>query len=525
VDAILAENKQRATVTAGPALLVIALCLTQILFWTAVPAITYKALPLDVVEIYSWGPHWLIGSYKHPALTSWLLEMTRTMTGTTGWPAYLLSQIWVALTFAIIFLLGKDAMGSERAAIATLLMPWIYYFTWHTPEFNHDIIQLPLWAAIAWTAWRAVRSQRMIWWLCLGAISALALYGKLASGFMLIATAAWLLIDTKARSSLRTAGPWAAFTLFALLIVPLLTWMTSAEATPLQFAMKRGDLNSKSVLAWVGIQVGIACGVLIPLAIGQFTRGEPLAPSLVQLPPAIEARWKFFVTMIALGPMALAIAGFVTLGTGAKLMWGVPMLTFAGLFAATWLPDRRASISLTRLAALSCALTAALALIHGGTMLRYPNDSEKLKRAQWPQAEINQKMRSLYAVEVGHPLSIVAGPIDNWLAGLIAVSKSDVLDIYTSADTALSPWVTPDRLKAEGALVVWKYPECGVPDELVPLALGRMPRIETFRTSNAAAHRPLRIGYVIYQDSGQDSGASGTAKSPAMPALTLLLLN
>jgi 4-amino-4-deoxy-L-arabinose transferase-like glycosyltransferase len=518
VDATSAENSGRSSFWTAPGYLVAALCLTQIVFWTAVPTITYKALPMDVVEIYAWGPHWMIGSYKHPALTSWVLELSRLLTGTTGWPAYLISQIWIALTFAIVYLLGREAIGSERAAIATLLMPWIYYFTWHTPEFNHDIVQLPFWAAIAWTAWRAVQSQRIVWWLLLGAVSALALYAKLASGFLLIAIAAWILIDAKARNSLRTAGPWAAATLFALLIVPLLTWMTNADATPLQFAVKRGEVHSKSVIAWLGIQLAIASGVLLPLLIAGLTRRFSAPLSETEKRPAIERRWKLFITVVALAPMLLAATGFIILGTGAKLMWGVPMLTFTGLFVATWLPGQWTSISLTKLAALSCALTASLALILGGTMLRYPKSAEKLKRSQWPQAEISEKMRGIFAAEVGHRVSIVAGPIDNWLAGLIAVSKTDVVDIYSSSDTALSPWVTPERLKAEGALVVWQYPECGIPDDLVPLAAGRTPRVESFKRSHSTSATPLEIAYVIYQD----SGASSAAKSPVFPALELL---
>lgn len=514
MNATAADTAERSLFAASPARLVAALCLTQIVFWSLIPALTYTALPLDVVEIYAWGPHWLTGSYKHPALTSWLLEISRTLTGTAGWPAYLVSQVWIALTFVLIFALGRGPLGSERAATATLLMPWIYYFGWHTPEFNHDIIQLPLWVAIALAAWSAVETQRIAWWVCLGAVAALALYGKLASNFMLIATATWLLADGHARRSLRTPGPWLALCVFLILSIPLCKWLLSPNAIPLQFAVQRGSLNSKTVPIWIAIQVAIASGVLIPIAI---TRLRSRTDTFLSR-PVIDARFKIFLLFVGLGPLLLAVAAFTTLATGAKLMWGVPMLSFTGLLAVAFLPERWTAVPVRRLAVLTCVFTAVLSLIHGATMLREPEDVEHMKRSQWPQAEISQRMRAIFANETGHPLTIVAGPIDNWLAGLISVSKADILDIYTAADSGLSPWVTRERLATEGALVVWSYPECGVPEALAGLLAGMTPRQERFKLSGSGDAAPLRIGFAVY--SGTKDGEDN--RPPNLSQLMLL---
>jgi len=68
----------------------------QIVAWTLAPSLTHLVPPLDVVEGYMWGREWVIAAYKHPALPSWVLEATRVLTGTVGWPAYLVSQLFVA---------------------------------------------------------------------------------------------------------------------------------------------------------------------------------------------------------------------------------------------------------------------------------------------------------------------------------------------------------------------------------------------------------------------------------------------
>jgi hypothetical protein len=192
-----------------------------------------------------------------------------------------------------------------------------------------------------------------------------------------------------------------------------------------------------------------------------------------------------------------------------------------GLLAVTFLPGNLTAIPVRKLALLTCICTAGLALIHGGTMLRFPKNAENLKRSQWPQEEIAQRMRGFFMSETGRPLTIVAGPSDNWLAGLIAISKTDVLDVYTAADVSLSPWITPERLSKEGALVVWQHPECGVSDEVLPLMGGRTYQITKFARPGAGARAAIAIGYAIY-----DEKIGGkTSAPPVFPPLTLLPLN
>ena len=83
----------------SPAALVSLLIVGQIVAWTLAPALTHSAPPLDVVEGYMWGREWVIATYKHPALPSWALEASRLATGAVGWPAYFVSQLFIAATF------------------------------------------------------------------------------------------------------------------------------------------------------------------------------------------------------------------------------------------------------------------------------------------------------------------------------------------------------------------------------------------------------------------------------------------
>ena len=58
-----------------PGALVTAAAALEVVVWTITPSIINSAPPLDVVEGYMWGREWVLATYKHPAMPSWVLEM------------------------------------------------------------------------------------------------------------------------------------------------------------------------------------------------------------------------------------------------------------------------------------------------------------------------------------------------------------------------------------------------------------------------------------------------------------------
>src|SRR6516162_3479156 len=129
-----------AAISATPGALVAVVASLQIVLWTVTPALINFAPPLDVVESYMWGREWVLATYKHPAMPSWIIEASRALAGgAIGWPAYLASQLFIAVTFALVFVFGCDVMGSRRAAAGTLLLSGLPVYTWLSPEFNHNI--------------------------------------------------------------------------------------------------------------------------------------------------------------------------------------------------------------------------------------------------------------------------------------------------------------------------------------------------------------------------------------------------
>ena len=433
----------------------------QVLCWTLAPLLTNDAPPLDVVENTVWGTERVIATYKNPALSSLLIEASRELTGAIGWPAYVLSQIAICFTFLFVFLLGKPVLGMERALVGTLLLTSCYYFGWHTPEFNQDIVEMPLWAGVALALWRAVNTGRPAWWVGLGMFAAGALYGKLSAGILLASVALWLLADVRGRRSFRTAGPWIALGTFFVILAPLALWLAHGGLQIIaDYAVRRG-LNKFSALQFVGLQ----CLVVLPMFAVMWWSGLLRAPSFqpVLNPLAIERDSEFqhftrYLLWMTIAPIVLTVVAVSIARTGTKLMWGAPMLNLTGLLAVALAgPDVRDfnERALSRVAASSVVFILANST---GTALttRYGNQFRPVPdRQNWPQAEIATRMRQIWQHEVGRPLQIVAGDGTNWVAGLIALSNGDIAHVFTSADYKRSPWITPEQVARDGALVVW----------------------------------------------------------------------
>ena len=193
---------------AHPARMVMALCATQIVVWTIIPALTNLALPIDVIEGYLWGREWVLATYKHPALPSWVLEASRILTRQTGWPAYLVSQLFIAATLGLIYAFGRDLMDARRGAVAALLMTGVLFFTWASPEFNHNIAQMPFWIGFVWALWRATRGSSVGAWLLVALFAAACMYTKLSCASLLLTGGLWLLWDTRSRSTLTRSATY-----------------------------------------------------------------------------------------------------------------------------------------------------------------------------------------------------------------------------------------------------------------------------------------------------------------------------
>ena len=80
----------------------------HLIMWTLVPSLSNINLPLDTIEALAWGNEVQLGYTKHPPLSAWFVEFFYQIFGNNDWAYYFLSQIFVVLSFVIIFKLSED---------------------------------------------------------------------------------------------------------------------------------------------------------------------------------------------------------------------------------------------------------------------------------------------------------------------------------------------------------------------------------------------------------------------------------
>ena len=478
---------------ARPVALVAAFAALHALVWTLAPALSHKAPPLDMVESYLWGREWVVGTNKHPNLPGLVLEASRVLAGgAVGWPGYLASQLFVGATFGLVFALGRELMDAPRAAAGTLLLAGVFYFAWPTIEFNHNVAQMPFWAGIAFVLWRLRFAPRVGWWLLLGALGAGVLYAKLSAGLLLVVGGVWILADPALRSQLARPGPWLGLLGFAALSVPLAGWLVRTHWEPLLYAAERSSGSGEGPLQFLGAQVLACLGLFVLAAFAGLFGGASDGPA----PPPRPAI--AFLATLTLAPLLAATAIAVAAGSGLKSMWGSPMLGLAGLLTVAFTSRAFGAAALRRIAGAALALLVALPLGYALDTLAEARFTGYPKRQNWPQAAIAARFGAIWHDKTGKPLRIVAG--ERWIAGLAALDAPESPSILTDGDLALAPWITPARLKAEGALLVWEVrpgADAAPPGGLARLASGAPAGLEHFGFPLFPSAQPLAIGYAI----------------------------
>lgn len=485
-------------VPSDPVTLVALLCVGQIAGWTLAPALVHSAPGLDVVESYMWGREWLIGTYKHPALPSWVLELSLLVTGgAAGWPAYLASQLFVAATYLLVFLLGRDLMGPERAAAGTLLLVGVAYYAWPTPEFNHNIAEMPFWAGVAWALWRAVERRAAGWWMLAGAIAAGGLYAKLSTAVLLAAAAGWLLLDRKARPALATAGPWIGLATFAVIAAPIALWLLGDAGEPPAYAAHRAaGANTGLTQFAVSSLLNIAgLPAMVALAgLGSERLMPPMARGAISLAPLSDGM--HYLVWLTVGPPALTLAGAIAAGAGLRSAWGSSMFNLLGLMVVGMAGRQFPPLALRRIALCAAALLVLLPAVYAAVIWANARGPFTPMRVTWPQAEIAERLSGAWAEATGRPLRIVTG--DDWVAGLVGLTARDRPSILNQGNFAHSPWITPERLAAEGALVVWDPSRTDRLSKATKARISSVPASEVrFAWPHAKDRADLVIAYAI----------------------------
>ena len=94
----------------------------HLIIWTLIPTITNNNLPLDTIEALAWGSNLDWGFNKHTPISAFAVEILYQIFVSQDWAYYLLSQIFVIISFFVVFKLAEDFFENKVYCLLSVLL-------------------------------------------------------------------------------------------------------------------------------------------------------------------------------------------------------------------------------------------------------------------------------------------------------------------------------------------------------------------------------------------------------------------
>ena len=223
----------------------------HLILWTTIPSVSNVNLPLDTIEALAWGSDLDWGFSKHPPFSAFAVEIFYFIFGSQDWAYYLLSQIFVIISFIYVWKLSQEIFQEKIYALVSLLaLESIFYFNYTTPEFNVNVSQLPFWALTVFYFWKSIQSNKIQHWLLFGIFSALGFLSKYLFIYILFATFLFLFLDFN-KNKIFLKNYFLSILTSFIIVLPHLIWLFENNFTTINYGLNRSSLISVEVIDYL----------------------------------------------------------------------------------------------------------------------------------------------------------------------------------------------------------------------------------------------------------------------------------
>jgi 4-amino-4-deoxy-L-arabinose transferase-like glycosyltransferase len=466
--------------------------------WTALPAILYLNLPLDLIEALTYGREWQLGYDKLPPLPWWTVEIVYRVFGVDT-AYYALAQIVVVIAFIAVWKTARPLVGATGALVAILIIDGMHYFNFTAAKFNHDVIQLPFWALAGFAFHGGLRRGGLGYWVLLGAALGCALWAKYFVVVLVAPLVLFMLLDREARSRLAGAGPWVGAAVALVIMAPHLVWLVQSDFLPFHYAEARA-LPVRGPFDHVLHPVEFLGGQLffiLPALVIAAPLFWPASSNKSTPAPITDAFDRRIVTLLAFGPALAVFALSLVTGRGTVTMWGYPLWLFLGLWIVLFAPAALDRVRLVRIGALWAAVFAVLAIAFVADYTVLPRIDHRYRSAFYPGGALAAAVTQRFESATGRkPAYIIASM---WNGGNVAhySGLSPQPRVLIDGLPRRAPWIDLADLRARGAVLVWTDGDLdALPASFAAVAPGAevgAPFALPFRSGEMALH----VGWAV----------------------------
>ena len=304
----------------------------HLIIWTAIPSLTNHNLPLDVIEALAWGSNLDWGFNKHPPMSAFFPEMFYQVFGPQDWAYYLLSQIFIIISFYYVFKFSCEILNNNTLGlISVLIIESIYFYNFTSPEFNVNVCQLPFWSLTVYYSWRIYSSKIINFSDCclLGLFAAFGFLSKYLFIFLLISISFLFFYLTFIKKEKKFDFKYLIiFEVFLIILVPHFIWLINNDFITLVYGLKRTGLEQSSLIDNIKLPlifISKQVGILLPFLILIW-----LLVKKVKFKINLNDKKSLFLIVIIILPIFLMFLTSLISGSKIRTMWMTPFYLFFG---------------------------------------------------------------------------------------------------------------------------------------------------------------------------------------------------
>ena len=385
---------------------------THLILWTVVPTITNSNLPLDTIEALAWGSNLDWGFNKHPPLSAFFPEVFFQIFGPQDWAYYFLSQIFVVISFFIIFKLSQEILNDGTLSLLSVfLIEGIYFYNFTTPEFNVNVCQLPFWCLTVYYTWKIYISKKIELYDCilLGAVAAFGILSKYLFIYLLIAVDllfAYLIFFKKSKKF--DFKYLVSLEVFFVILIPHIIWLFNNDFITIKYGFARAGLDEGQIINHLKYPLIFTLkqiGILIPFLILVWLLMKKIPKKL-----NLKDEKLLFLIFINVVPIILVFMTALITGSKIRTMWMTPFYLFFGTLFIYILKNQ---INIKKLN--SFLIGFIFLFLLSPILYGYVSISQTDKRTDYPGRDIAIKVQMAWHEQHDEPIKYVLG--DEWAAG------------------------------------------------------------------------------------------------------------